>query len=375
MIQKNNIKNLSFINPRKNNIKNLSFINPRKNNIKCLSLKNRRKTNIKSLSLKKRRKTNIKSLSLKNQRKTNIKCLSLKNQRKTNIKCLSLKNRRKTNIKCLSLKNRRKNNIKKDLQESKNMLINKSRYKSFNILKTTSIFHKSNKKSKTINYNDREMNNLCFAEAIRIDHRSFWLYYFSLIKSKHILISTFCYFKDYNAQIIKIYLFFFTLVSNYAFSAMFYSETTMDKIYLEDGAFDLTYQFPKMVYSFIISTSIKSLLNNLGLYENNLIAIKRNIIAKKKYKKIVLFLKIKIILFFILNYIILSGFWIYLGCFCAVYPNTQIHLSKGVLSSFSFSFVTPFFINLFPAIFRIHSLNIKNKKICLYKFSKILQIF
>ena len=162
------------------------------------------------------------------------------------------------------------------------------------------------------------MNNLCFAEAIRIDHRSFCLYYFSLIKSKHILISNFFYFKDYNAQIIKIYLFFFILASNFVFSAMFYSETTMDKIYLEDGTFDLTYQFPKMAYSFIISTSIKSLLNNFGLYENSVIAIKRNIKLKKGYKKIVLCLKMKIILFFIFNYIILSGFWIYLGCFCAV---------------------------------------------------------
>ena len=219
------------------------------------------------------------------------------------------------------------------------------------------------------------MNNLCFEEAIRIDYRSFCLYYFSLIKCKHILISTFFYFKDYNAQIIKIYLFFFTLASNFVFSAIFYSETTMDKIYLEDGAFDLTYQFPKMAYSFIISTSIKSILNYFGLYENSLIAIKRNIITKQVYKKIILCLKIRIILFFILNYIILSCFWIYLGCFCAVYPNTQIHLSKGVLSSFSFSFVTPFFIYLFPAIFRIHSLHSKNKKICLYKFSKLLQIF
>ena len=307
--------------------------------------------------------------------KNNIKSLSLINPRKNNIKCLSLKNQSKNNIKCLSLKNRRKTNIKKPLQESKNKIINKSRYKSYNILKTTSISLKSNKKSKTLNYNDSEMNNLCFAEAIRIDNRSFCLYYSSLIKCNHILISTFCYFKDYNAQIIKIYLFFFTLASNFVFSAMFYSEATMDKIYLEDGTFDLTYQFPKMAYSFIISTSIKSLLNFFGLYENSLIAIKRNIISKIEYKKIVLCLKIKIILFFILNYIILSVFWIYLGCFCAVYANTQIHLSKGVLSSFSFSFVTPFFIYLFPAIFRIHSLHSKNKKICIYKFSKLLQIF
>ena len=159
------------------------------------------------------------------------------------------------------------------------------------------------------------MNNLSFAQALIIDHRTFCVYYISLIKCKHILISTFFYFKDYNAQIIKIYLFFFTLAANYVFSEMFYSETTMDKIYLDDGTFDITYQLPKMVYSFIISISIRSLLDKFGLYENSLIAIKRSIIAKKKYKNILFRLKIKVILFFIFNYIILSCFWIYLGCF------------------------------------------------------------
>ena len=162
-------------------------------------------------------------------------------------------------------------------------------------------------------------------------------------------------------------------MSNFVFSAMFYSETTMNKIYIEDGAFDLTYQLPKMIYSLIISSLLKMLLNYLGLYENSLIAIKKSIKYKKGYKNLVLCLKIKLISFFIINYIIISGFWMYLGCFCAVYPNTQVHLVKEVTSSFSISFLTPFFINLIPGIFRIHSLDKKAKKICLYKFSKILQ--
>ena len=111
------------------------------------------------------------------------------------------------------------------------------------------------------------MNSLEFREALKEDYRPYCLYYFSLIRCKHILISTFCYFRDYNSQIIKIYMLFFTLVTNVVVSAMFYSESTMNKIYLEDGAFDLTYQLPKMFYSLVISSFIKFLINLLGLYE------------------------------------------------------------------------------------------------------------
>ena len=343
------------------------------------------KTNYNNNNKKKKKKfrKKIKKISSKYLER-NPNCISLMNLNRNrqknhnyinnpinNNKNINNKNNHKGRIKPKNgtLKIQKKNEFKKP--NKKNKFQNKSRKRTNSHLKTTSTIN--NLIRKQINYNDYEMNNLKFEEAIIIDHRTYCLYYISLIKSKHILISTFCYFKDYNSQIIKIYMFFFTFMSNFVFSVMFYSETTMNKIYIEDGAFDLTYQLPKMIYSLIISSLLKMLLNSLGLCETTLIAIKKSIKSKKGYKKIVLCLKIKFILFFIINYIIITGFWMYLGCFCAVYPNTQVHLVKGVTLSFSISFLTPFFINLIPGIFRIHSLDKKAKKICLYKFSKILQ--
>ena len=84
----------------------------------------------------------------------------------------------------------------------------------------------------------------------------------------------------------------------------------------------------------------------------------------------------KLILFYLISYIALLLFWYYIGCFCAIYKNTQLHLIKDTLISFGLSFIYPFFIYLLPGIFRIPSLkNKKNKKECLFKFSKILQVF
>ena len=67
-------------------------------------------------------------------------------------------------------------------------------------------------------------------------------------------------------------------------------------------------------------------------------------------------------------------FWYYVGCFCAIYRNTQIHLIKDSVMSFGLSFIYPFFIYLIPGICRIPSLrDKKNKKESIYKLSKILQ--
>ena len=159
---------------------------------------------------------------------------------------------------------------------------------------------------------------------------------------------------------------------------MFYSDNTMNKIYNNNGAFDFTYQLPQMIYSFVISSVLKKVLNYFGLYEDNILKIKqckdkqeRKILIEKELR----YITIKIIIFFVVTYTVLFFMWIYLGCFCAVYKKIQIHLLFDVLSSFGFSFIIPIFVNLLPGMLRIPSLRVKNKRPLLYKFSKFLQIF
>ena len=241
----------------------------------------------------------------------------------------------------------------------------------------------NNKKNKFRNeiqiYNDIEINSFTYEEAIKNDKRTFFQFYFSLLKSNHILIFSCFNIKDYNSQFIKIYLFFFTFAINLTISALFYFDDTMSKIYADKGSFDFIYQLPQMLYSFLISSLLNNLLNTLGLYENNVLDFKTDKNKDlKNIKKFLFLIKIKIVFFFIITYILLIAFWLFLGCFCAVYKNTQIHLLYDVSSSFAISFITPFFILLLPGIFRILSLK-SNKgkrpnKPVMFKFSKILEM-
>ena len=146
----------------------------------------------------------------------------------------------------------------------KNLLVNTKKKRILNNEK-----NKKEKKIKNNNqlFNDVEINSFAYEEAIKNDKRTFSQYYFSLIKTKHILIFSFFYNKDYNSQYIKIYIFFFTFAINFTVSALFYNENTMSKIYYDKGSFDITYQLPKMIYSLIISSILKIILNAFGLYE------------------------------------------------------------------------------------------------------------
>ena len=83
---------------------------------------------------------------------------------------------------------------------------------------------------------------------------------------------------------------------------------------------------------------------------------------------------IKFTFFFILSFVFLFFFWFYLACFCSVYINTQVHLIKDTLISFSLSFLYPLVINLIPGLFRIPSLKEKCNSEYLFKFSKVIQL-
>ena len=92
---------------------------------------------------------------------------------------------------------------------------------------------------------------------------------------------------------------------------------------------------------------------------------------KKDTNKVIRGLLIKSICFYLMSFLLLGLFWYYVSCFCAVFKNTQIYLLKEILISFSISLLYPFILNLFPAIFRIISLN-KPEEL-LFKISKIIQ--
>ena len=180
---------------------------------------------------------------------------------------------------------------------------------------------------------------------------------------------------DYNSRVIKIDLFFINFTTYYTVNALFFIDSTMHKIYQDGGSFDFIYQLPQILYSSLISGVINLFLKTIALIGINIIKIKHCKAAvgevANKTKKII---KYKLISYFIISHILLLLFWYYVGCFCAIYKNTQLHLIKDSTISFGLSFIYHFFIYLLPGILRIPSLKkIKDKKETMYNISKLLQ--
>ena len=216
------------------------------------------------------------------------------------------------------------------------------------------------------------MNELDYEIAFMIDKRRYSQYYLSLLKTKHPFIFNFILNNDYNSRFIKFCLFFFSFGLSFFVNSLFFQDKTMHKIYEDNGDFNFIYQIPQILYSNVISAAITQLVKFLSLSQNTIIRYKNKNNSKTNSEKIIKIIKIKFILFFIINYLLLILFWYYISCFCAVFKYTQIHLIKDTLISFGLSLIYPIGINLIPGIFRIPALTKGN--INMYRISKIIQI-
>ena len=234
-----------------------------------------------------------------------------------------------------------------------------------------------NKNYIMIVYNDNELNMLQYKEALIYDKRSYCQYYLSLLKTKHIIIFTFCNSKDYNSMVIKICLLFFSFSLHYMINALFFNDSTIHIIYLEKGEFNFIYQLPQIIYSNLIFSIINLIIKYFSLVEKNILEFKNdqpNNNLKTKMEKLIKLVKIKIFLFYIISYIFLLFFWYYLSCFCAVYKNTQVYLIKDTILSFGLSLIYPLGLYLIPGIFRILSIKSKNNgKKYMFKLSRYIE--
>ena len=297
-------------------------------------------------------------------------------KKKINKKKPSSPPKQKNNNSLKKKKKKRINKIKEDGPINLKELSNNSNLKSFTKLDIKNnnnlIYHNNNKKIqyyKNLNdfnndFTDYELNTFSYENALKYDKRTYFKYYISLIRTKHPLIFSFCPLKDYNSTIIKIDLFFLSFSIYYYSNALFFNEATIHKIYEDKGKYNFIYLIPYIAFAFLIAHTLCIILKYFSLSEKNICEIKREkkyedaIERKDKVKRCII---IKYICFFVIGIIFLLFLWYYLSSFGAVYQNTQFYLIKNTLICFCFALIYPFFINLFPGIFRIYSLKQSNR--------------
>ena len=287
-----------------------------------------------------------------NRRKLKYSNKSVNN--KTNINIIKIKN---VHIKKYMTKNSSKTN---EIFNNKNLINNKS----LSLFANQGIGEKDININKYNSLNDQELNTLDYLQAIDLDKRSFCQYYISLLKKKQLILFTFYPANDFNLITIKLCLFLTNFSIYLTMNCFFFSDDTMHKIYIDNGAYHIIYRLPQIIYTSFISSVINILLKQLSLSENNFLELKHektSIRIKDKFKSIKECLSLKFCIFFTINFLLLFFVWYFISCFSAVFINTQIILISDTLISFGISLLYPFGYYLIPGVFRIPAINAKQK--------------
>ena len=236
--------------------------------------------------------------------------------------------------------------------ESKNSLYIKD--------KQTKEENEQNKNNKKLD--DLDLNNSSYERALELDKRTFEQIYWSRLKTKHLIIYTFISCHDYNLQYIKISRFVFLVCTNMALNVFFFFDSSMHKIYLDYGKYNFIQQLPQILYSTIVSLIIEIIIGILSYTDINIYQIRQLEQATlDKMQSIFKKIKIKLLVNFIITFVLFLFYWYFISAFCAVYNNKQIIYIKDFISSFSIGLVYPFIIQLVFTLIRQFVLRKKQK--------------
>ena len=322
-------------------------------------------------------------INTKNNKENRTRKRKRKTLKTTKINDFQLKNNLK---KALETKN---NMNSKDNNENKIIINDHSNDNNYNINSNKDILIYANKfedidkteeKNNTIyieELSNYELNNLEYEDSIKLDKRTFLQIYWSILRREHLILFTFFSRNDYNLLTVKFARFIFLVCTDMALNVFFFSDDSMNKIFLSYGKYDFVQKIPQFVYSVIVSQLLELLLCFLSLTDKYIYQIKR--LKYKSYtevEKIFKIIKIKLIMFFIVTSSLFIFFWYLVSAFCSVYVNTQIIFIKDSIFSFITGLLYPFILYLIPSTLRIICL--KNKETSLkflYALSDIIPFF
>ena len=216
-----------------------------------------------------------------------------------------------------------------------------------------------------------DINELPFNKAINKDKRNIFQIFISIIIQKIEIISFFCVKEKLKIILINEYI--LSLLFNFFFNALLYSDEIVSKKYHNNGNLD----FIVTIVLSLLSNIITSIVCYYAKYSKG-INERSELIMEIKVKKYYLkniqmffkFLKLKLIFFFIIEIIIIFCCFYYIVIFCIIYSRSKGSLMINYLTSLVEGLIASIAISIIILVTRKIGLLCTNKY--LYNTSKYI---
>ena len=236
------------------------------------------------------------------------------------------------------------------------------------------------------------LNNYQYETAIKYETRTFWRVLYIVMISKNNILNTFILKSPLESKPLQICLLLFSYISDLALNTLFYFSDNISDKYHYTGNNLFWYTLFNNILISVISTVLSLIIGGiLKLMENSKdnmeeqfkkeekklrenpeykVSDERKNEIKKIIEKELKKLKIKMVVFVTLDFILLLLFFYFVTAFCEVYKNTQTSWISDAIVSIIISFPIELAISL--AITILYFLAIKYKWKYVYKLAMFL---
>ena len=238
-------------------------------------------------------------------------------------------------------------------------------------------FNKINIKRKTEAMNiisETEIENideLPFSQAIKIDKRNVYAIFYSVLIKKIELVDLFI--GKHKIIVVLMYQYILSLLIDLFLNAFLYTDEVVSNKYHNNGQLDIIVSLTITLLSNIINSIICNILNFSKDVEERLeqiMEIKEESSYFYAFNKFIKIVKIKVVLYFLMEIFIIVFSFYYIIIFCVIYSKSQISLLANYLMSIVETLVVSIFISVVVTITRKIGLKYAWKR--LYNTSKYL---
>jgi hypothetical protein len=227
-------------------------------------------------------------------------------------------------------------------------------------------------------FDEDEIDYLKLTDAVYYDKRSFLYFWWRVLKRKVIILRPFTDISVFEPFSIRITAFFFYLAWYFVLTCLFFRDKYIGARYLTHQHLGYSYT---LHHAIIRSLGVGIICSVISIGFDYLLFVKGKFVLIIRYEKnqekflhktknLMKCYKIKLIFFFILNFILMIFFWYYVSSFCAVYVGTQYAMITAAIFALFFGIIYQAIFALIITILRHIGLKM-NINIC-YKVSQVL---
>ena len=201
-----------------------------------------------------------------------------------------------------------------------------------------------------------ELNEIPFAQALRIDKRTTFQVFISVLENKVGILNLFFYKKKYSHFSLDLSIYLLELLLDLAMNCVLYTDDVVSENYNNNGEISMFTSLSLSIISNIISSFVVFIISKLVIYVEVLEIILKNVKDQQLYFFNILWymvsIKIRLGLYFFFEIALAAMITYYLFIFCSVYHQSQTNIAVNYIVGACISLATSVGLTIFITIFR-----------------------